>query len=135
VVLGEQVIGTYWRNDPLPMPLPRPQQRQQRRGQQAQQHRQGAAGYEPAADLHILVEGMGRNNFASSSSGFPDPKGLVSNVIRLDERLLTIWSLQPIELLRGTLQMLAWQPCSGASGGSSSSKNGSAAARIPALNP
>jgi beta-galactosidase len=140
VLLGEQVVGTYWRNDPLPMPLLRQQAlgqqaRQGRQGQQERQERQEqqalgqarqAQQAEPS-ELRILVEAMGRNNFAFGFAGFPDPKGLVSNV-SLGGQLLSGWAMQPIELLPESLLRLDWEPCSSSDCGGGSAAAAAAAA-------
>jgi beta-galactosidase len=89
-------VGTYYRNDPLPVPLP--------------QRPPGAA-----SQLRILVEAMGRNNFAFGADLYQDPKGLVSNA-SLGGVPLANWEVQPLELGYGSLGCLRWQPAGAAAG-------------------
>jgi hypothetical protein len=86
-------VGTYYRNDPLPILLPR--------------RPPGAA-----PQLHILVEAMGRNNFAFGAALYQDPKGLVGNVT-LGDVPLANWAVQPLELEYESLGGLQWRAASG----------------------
>jgi beta-galactosidase len=93
VLLGEQVVGSYWRNKHGAIVLPVPSSQQ-------------AAG--GSINLHLLVEAMGRNNFARAHTKFLDLKGLVGNVT-LDGVPLANWTVHPIELGSADLAKLEWQ--------------------------
>jgi hypothetical protein len=101
VLLGSQVIGSYWRNTPAPVPLPDPTLP----GMEQEAYSSQQAG--SPTSLHLLVEAMGRNNFAPAHTKFLDLKGLVGNVT-LDGVPLANWTVQPIELGSADLAKLEW---------------------------
>jgi hypothetical protein len=111
VLLNDAVIGSYWRNDPLPVPVPRAQ-----------------AGQAGPAQLHLLVEAMGRNNFGFGFREYLDPKGLVGNVT-LDGQPLANWAVQALELKYSTLAGLAWkdEPASSAAAAAAATSQDAAA--------